>query len=51
MPCEQGLKPLLKMQRKEVTNRLLLVFSTASLNGWAKSALNLQAAGTRDLKT
>jgi len=50
MPREQGLKPLLKIQRKEVTNRRLLVFSTAFPNGWAKSALNLQAARTKDLK-
>lgn len=51
MPREKGLKPLLKMRRKEVTDRLLFVFSIASPNGWAKSALNLEAARTRDLKT
>lgn len=41
---KQGLK-LLNMQSREVTSRLLLVFSTASSHGWAKPALNCKLPG------
>lgn len=41
---KQGLK-LLKMQRTEVTSRLVLVFPTASSHGWAKPALSCKLPG------